>query len=163
MLQTHDVNINGTATRRHHAIASWSRPPSYWTVVVYHLPLALIAAAALATPYFIALGDLPGIPCTFLHLTGYPCPFCGFTRAFWAISAGHWNAAVANSPLSIAVYITVWVLFIWNGAALVSGVVLSRGTWLRWESALCRKAITAVLLLLAANWAYRLGRGFDVI
>lgn len=156
-------NNNAATTGGRYALVSWLRPTSYWTVVVYHLPLALIAVAALLLPYCFPLGKLPLIPCTFLHLTGYPCPLCGYTRAFWAISAGEWGVALANSPLSIAVYLMTWIVFVWNGAALISGVVLSRGPRLKMGNAFRRKAITAALMLLAANWAYRLGMGWDVV
>ena len=144
-------------------MASWLRPSSYWTVVVYHLPLALIPAVALLLPYGAALEKLPQIPCTFLHLTGYPCPLCGFTRSFWAIATGQWGIAFANSPLTFVVYFTVWGVFLWNAMALVSGVVLSRGPLLRLGPGYRRKAVAMILLLLTANWAYRISMGLDVV
>ncbi len=148
---------------RLYSLASWLRPSSYWTVAVYHLPLALITAAALALPYFVSLRQLPLMPCIFHSLTGYPCPFCGFTRSFWAISTGHWDAALANSPLSLAFYLTVWMVFLFNSGALLSGVVLKRGPALRLGAGYRRKAVTAILTLLATNWIYRISMGFDVV
>jgi len=156
-------NNSAAATGRLFSLASWLRPSSYWTVVVYHLPLALFSAAALVLPHLTSLKKLPLIPCTFLHLTGYPCPLCGFTRSFWAISTGHWDAAFTNSPLSFAVYLTVWMVFLFNGGALLSGVVLSRGPALRLGAGYRRKAVTAILTLLTANWIYRISMGFDVV
>ena len=155
--------IKAADSGRLYPLASWLRPSSYWTVTVYHLPLALIAAAALVLPYCVSLKKLPLIPCIFHYLTGYPCPFCGFTRSFWAISTGHWDAALTNSPLSIAVYLTVWMVFLFNSGALLTGVVLTRGPALRLAAGYRRKAVTAVLTLLAANWIYRISMGFDVV
>ena len=148
---------------RIYSLASWLRPSSYWTVAVYHLPLALITAVALLLPFFVSLKQLPIIPCIFLHLTGYPCPFCGFTRSFWAISTGHWDVALANSPLSLAVYLTVWTVFLLNSGALLSGVVLTRGSALHLGAGYRRKAVIVILTLLAANWIYRIRMGFDVV
>ncbi len=156
------TGTNGTDPGGKVDLVSWLRPASYWTVTVYHLPLFLLAASALVLPYCIALAKLPQIPCTFLHLTGYPCPLCGFTRAFWAISAGHWGEAFSNSPLSFAVYLAVWVVFLWNGAALAAGVVLSRGSAFRFGRTFRRRAFAVALLLLAANWVYRISMGWDV-
>ena len=164
MPSTPDTNSTKVASSgRLFSLASWLRPSSYWTVAVYHLPLALITATALMLPYCVALKQLPLIPCIFRYLTDFPCPFCGFTRSFWAISAGHWNVALANSPLSLAVYLTVWVVFLFNSGALLSGVVITRGPALRLGAGYRRKAVTAVLTLLAANWIYRIGMGFDVV
>ena len=36
--------------------AFWSRPRSYWTVVVYHLPLAVLTGVALFLPYAVTVG-----------------------------------------------------------------------------------------------------------
>ncbi|MGB7416457.1 MAG: DUF2752 domain-containing protein [Thermosynechococcaceae cyanobacterium] len=38
---------------------------------------------------------LPFLACPILHLTGIPCPTCGMTRSFVAISQGHWQQAVS--------------------------------------------------------------------
>ncbi len=163
LTKTEMDRTNAADTGRRSSLVSWLRPSSYWTVVVHHLPLAVVAATALVLPYGIALKNLPLMPCTFLHVTGFPCPLCGFTRSFWAIAAGHWEAAFANSPLSFAVYLTVWVVFLFNGAALLFGVVLSRGPALRLGAGYRRKVVAPALILLAANWIYRISMGFDVV
>lgn len=135
------------------------RPRSYWDVVVHHLPLAVISGTALFLPYIVTLEKLPLIPCTFLHLTGFPCPLCGFTRSFWAIATGEWEFALANCPLSFAVYLFVAIIFIWNASALVFHVVLIRGPRFQLTSAHRRITMGIVLLLLLLNWAYRLAMG----
>jgi hypothetical protein len=60
--------------------------------------------------------------CTFLSLTGYPYPFCGFTRSFWAIAEGDWTFAVNNTPLACLAYIATALLFAWHITALLIGV-----------------------------------------
>ena len=139
--------------------AFWRRPRSYWTVVVYHLPLAVLGGSALFLPYAAAIDQLPLIPCTFLRLTGWPCPLCGFTRSFWATAAGQWDFALANCPLAPGVYLAVALLFLWNTAALFFGVVLQRGPSLRCGPAHRTKMAGVVALLFALNWAYRLAAG----
>ncbi len=158
-----EMEISGAAKAgRLFSLASWLRPPSYWTVVVYHFPLAIFSAAALILPYCVAIKGLPQIPCTFLHLTGYPCPLCGMTRSFWAIALGRWGEAWANCPLAFAVYLLVAGIFLWNTAAMATGVVLSRGPLLRPKSGYRKAALITMVVLLALNWAYRIGMGLDI-
>ena len=135
------------------------RPRSYWTVAVYHLPLAILSGIALLLPYAAAVDSLPLIPCTFLYLTGWPCPLCGFTRSFWAIANGQWGFALANCPLALGVYLCTALLFLWNAAALAFGVVLLRGPRLQCAPARRRKIAGVVLLLFLLNWIYRLAAG----
>jgi hypothetical protein len=71
------------------------------------IALGLFSALWLFTP--------PRVPlCGFLWLTGHPCPFCGMTRAMFALAKGHLVEAVhwnALAPL---------------GFAMVFGAILSR-------------------------------------
>jgi hypothetical protein len=160
MLNSIDPDVTGAAdTVRLYSLAFWLRPRSYWDVVVHHLLLALITGIALLLPYCVTLDRLPQIPCTFAHLTGYPCPFCGFTRSFWAIATGQWGYAFANCPLAFAVYMVAAVMFAWNFPALVFGVIISRGPLPRLEPKQRGKAAALVLLLFLANWVYRISMG----
>lgn len=139
--------------------ASWMRPRSYWSVVVHHFPLAAVSGTALFLPYGAGHQDLPMIPCTFLHLTGLPCPFCGFTRAFWAIAHGAWGVALADCPLSFLVYLFVAGLFLWNASAMMLGIVLFPGS--RFHSPPRRRfGVTGIVCgLFLLNWIYRLAMG----
>ncbi|MEJ2661717.1 MAG: DUF2752 domain-containing protein [Desulfobacteraceae bacterium] len=137
----------------------WRRPRSYWEVVVYHLPLTFVTGIALLLPHVTPLDRLPLIPCTFLHLTGWPCPFCGFTRSFWALATGQWGFALTNCPLALGVFLCVVLLFLWNAAAMIFGVVLQRGPRLRIAPHNRRKATAAVFLLFLLNWFFRLAMG----
>jgi hypothetical protein len=139
-------------------LLSWSRPESYWEVVVAHLPLAMVTGIALMLPHAVSCDDLPLIPCTFLTLTGYPCPFCGLTRSFWAIAHGDWAFALHNAPMSCLIYVGTALLFSWHLTALITG--------LRIRSSLFRLLTSPLFLwlmvsLAISNWAYRLFRGLE--
>ena len=96
------------------------------------------AAAAMAL--FLALSCLtvPAEPvlrlCGFHWLTGHPCPFCGLTRALFALAKGHWTAALhfnALSPLGFAMVFAVfwpgrWRDWLWAGGAAAFAVY---GVW----------------------------------
>jgi hypothetical protein len=163
MVYASEIEISGAAKAgRLFSLASWQRPSSYWTVVVYHFPLAVFSAAALILPHCVTVKGLPRIPCTFHYLTGYPCPLCGMTRSFWAISLGRWGEAWANCPLAFAVYLLVAGIFLWNAVAMACGIVLSRGPLLRPKSGYRTAALITMAVLLALNWAYRIGMGLDI-
>ncbi len=146
-------------TRGLYSWISWRRPRSYWDVIVYHLPLAVISGSALLLPYVTTPQGLPLIPCTFLRVTGIPCPFCGFTRSFWAVAAGEWGTALINCPLVFGLYLFTVVLFVWNASALISGMVLLPGPLFRSTPARRRKIVCLVCGLFLLNWAYRLVMG----
>lgn len=155
-----ESDISRTAdTGRLSSWASRVRPGSFWSVVVLHLPLTLMTGIALTLPHVVALEKVPLIPCAFLHLTGFPCPLCGFTRSFWAIANGQWGFAFVNCPLAYLVFFTVVVMFVWNFAALIFGVVLSRGPRLQLSPKQRSKTVITVLLLFLLNWVYRLAMG----
>jgi hypothetical protein len=138
---------------------SWIRPPSYWDVVGAHVPLALVTGVVLFLSKWAPIDYLPLKTCTFLLLTGYPCPFCGFTRSFWAITHGDWAFALYNCPLACIVYVGVILVFAWNGAGLFLGVKLSRGRFLRLRTIRARWGIIITVVSLTLNWAYRLCLG----
>jgi hypothetical protein len=141
------------------SILSVTRPPSYWDVAGIHLPFALLTGIPLLIAAWIPLAALPLIPCTFLELTGHPCPFCGFTRSFWAIAQGNWGFAAQNCPLAFLVYGATALLFAWNGSALILGVRLDRGPLLFRRSRRPGRAVFIISLLFLLNWIYRLSLG----
>lgn len=156
----HASDMTGAAaTGRLWSWASWRRPRSYWAVTVLHFPMALIFGTALLLPYVTTLNQLPSIPCTFLHLTGYPCPLCGFTRSFWAIANGQWSLAMANCPLAFLLFLFAVVMFLWHFSAILLGVILSPGPALHPGPANRRTIVITALLLVSLNWLYRLSMG----
>jgi hypothetical protein len=129
---------------------------TFWDVAGAHLPMALVTGLPLWLPYWLEIHRLPMRPCTFLSWTGHPCPFCGFTRAFWALAHGDWHAALTQTPLSGLVYLATALLFAWHGAALTIGVRVRLGSWVPLDRRRKRWAIAVVAFLFILNWAYRL-------
>ncbi len=155
------VDDNCRRAARRPLLLGSRRPESYWEVVGVHGPFALVTGIMFLLAAFFPLERLPLKACTFLALTGLPCPFCGFTRSFWAMAAGEWGFAFSNCPLAVFLYGGVLVLFAVNAAALLIGVRLERGRWLILGPTGKRWLWAAAGLLLTANWIYRMGMGLD--
>jgi hypothetical protein len=134
---------------------------SRFEVVAAHLPLAVLTGGALLAAALLPLftSFLPG--CNFLRLTGYPCPFCGFTRAFHAVITGEWQTAVIDCPLGAATVVLVAAVFLWHASALVSGKRLVRGRWLRLTGFRRPLFWGLVTVLVLTNWLYRLAHGLQ--
>lgn len=139
----------------------WHRPQSRWDAAVVHLPWALVTGIPLLMSFLVPLQFLPLIPCTLFRFTGYPCPFCGFTRSFWALSAGDWTQALWNYPLSGLLYVLFAVGFIWNSAALIGGIRIKRGRALRLSPRQTRYLFAFISVLFLINWMYRLSLGLN--
>ena len=72
--------------------------------------LSLISLAVLLTSLVLPAGGFPGIDtCAFHALTGLSCPGCGLTRAFCAISHGHFQEAWNLHPFSFLFYAAVLI------------------------------------------------------
>ncbi len=70
--------------------------------------LSLASLAILFTSIVLPAGGFPGIDaCAFHALTGLSCPSCGLTRAFCAISRGHFQDAWNFHPFSFLLYLGV--------------------------------------------------------
>lgn len=134
----------------------WINPDSYWDVVVAHLPMALLTGLGLFLPLWVSCQSLPLLKCTFLTVTGYPCPFCGFTRSLWAISAGDWYFAMRNCPLSWGIYGLMVLAFAWHFMALLLGVRMKSGFYHLCKSGYTWWVIGAIFFL---NWVYRISLG----
>ncbi|MCF8145695.1 MAG: DUF2752 domain-containing protein [Deltaproteobacteria bacterium] len=148
----------GKGSRDRVSRLSWTRTDSYWEVVCAHLPLAIVTGIALMLPHAVSCDDLPLIPCTFLTLTGYPCPFCGLTRSFWAIAHGDWAFALHNAPISCLIYVATALLFSWHLTALITGLRIRSSLFCLLTSPLF---VWLMVSLAISNWAYRLFWGFE--
>ena len=82
--------------------------------------------------------------CPLLAITGLPCPFCGMTRATFALGAGDLPRALALHPLAPLVLMCVLV-------AMVS-IAAGRDRWLR-------KSPARVLGAIGIVWAVKLVAG----
>jgi hypothetical protein len=132
------------------------RTRSYWDVIGVHLLPALASGIPLLLSLVASYHIIPLLPCTFLRLTGYPGPFCGFTRSIWAISAGDWAYATINCPLAWLVYAALVLVLTWNAIGLLLGLKIIRGPVLRLTSLQKRHALVLIGVLVLLNWAYRL-------
>ncbi len=76
--------------------------------------LSLGAVAVLAISAFYKPETLPHFPlCSFKLATGRPCPGCGLTRAFCAISHGRFADAFYFNPFSYVFYASTLALALW--------------------------------------------------
>jgi len=79
----------------------------------FHFPdgavvLSLISLSILIASLVLPAGGFPGIDtCSFHALTALPCPGCGLTRAFCAISHGQFREAWSLHPFSFIFYLGV--------------------------------------------------------
>ena len=94
------------------------------------LPLALaLVTSFVVTPEDIESGRVSLTPtCAYRQLFGRPCPTCGLTRGFSALSHGRFDEASRYNFLSIPLYGIFWL-----GAA-ASAFVTARST-IRWRRA----------------------------
>jgi len=115
---------------------------------------ALITGIPLLLTFMVPNNWLAVFECPILTLTGLPCPFCGFTRSIWAISAGDWTFATINAPLAWLFYATLVTVFAWDAGCLL---LRNPNTFLlsltrNQANRVAKIAITLILL----NWIYRL-------
>ena len=144
--------MNGT-------LSVWNRPRSYWDVVGKHLPLTLLSGMTLLVAGLVPLHLLPVRSCTFLELTGYPCPFCGFSRSFWAMARWDWAYAFHEAPLACLFYVTVVLTFAVNALGLLLGRQIRLSRLLFPQGMNARWIFIVACVLFFLNWFYRLALG----
>ena len=119
--------------------------------------LCLAAAALLAASFVWSAEGMPRFHvCYMYRFTGIPCPGCGLTRAFCAISHGRFAQARHHNPFGFVFYGLAVATLVWPVLArLFPGaeqrVVRSRAI------------VVAPILLVAAMWVYGLGRALNVV
>ena len=119
------------------------------------LASAFIAGIPLLLTFMLPIKALRLLECPFLTITGLPCPFCGFTRSIWAISAGDWRYATVNCPLSWLFYALLVIVFAWNTGCILLGSKTSRPFILNLHSARANQAVVFSIILILLNWIYR--------
>lgn len=115
----------------------------------------LLMAALLAAAWL--LSGIPTPLCPLHALSGIPCPTCGMTRAASALLHGDFIAALLWNPLMTLV-LTGAALYI-PYAVIVATGKLMRLRWTQPTLSEVRWIRIAIILLIAANWAYLLWKG----
>lgn len=112
------------------------------------------AAAVLAYSAAVAPTDLPGwLVCPLMRLTGLPCPGCGLSHSFCAISHGEFAAACRYNVWGFVFYALAVTLVAWP--------FLAR-QWPGVERVFrTRAALIAPVVLVAAMWSFGLFRIFS--
>ena len=128
-------------------------------VLAHHVPWAVLALGVLLAAALLPLDRIPYTICTFLRLTGYPCPSCGLTRGFIAMAHGQCLAVLHTCPLVALLYAATALVFAVNTAALLCGVRLTPGRWLKWRASGWMVFLCFFGLLILLNWLYRLALG----
>ncbi len=76
--------------------------------------LSAAAGAVLAISFVYTPAEMPKLGlCLFRKLTQLPCPGCGMTRAFCAISHGEFAAAWGFHPFGFGIYALTVALLLW--------------------------------------------------
>ena len=93
--------------------------------------------------------------CSFLVLTGAPCPMCGATTTFTLLAHLHVVQGVVNQPFAAVLFaLTVFVF-----AVSVSEVVLPRARWERLFRVLAPyegPLAAGFLVMMALGWLYKI-------
>lgn len=113
----------------------------------------LVAALVLLVARWLEASVLPLPRCTFHWMTGFPCPLCGGTRAFFDAAHGRWAEGFQQSSAGVAAYAATWAVL---GVSLMwtvrppSDSTLQKLTHRTW--------IIALAAALAASWIYKLAQ-----
>lgn len=113
--------------------------------------LAAVAGAALLVSA-LPRGTLPDLKvCWFKNTTGLPCPGCGLTRSFIAISHGDLPSAWHFNPFgflfyALAIALVLWPFLLWRFPKLAE-----------WKPA-GRRITWIVLGVVTAMWVFGIGR-----
>ena len=134
--------------------APWSGARRRWAPPLAVATSAVAAAVAVAIRDPFRAGAWPG--CPFRALTGWYCPFCGSTRAVWALAHGRPALMAANNallPLWLALAIAGWLWW-------VSRDGLRRPRPARWVPSVSR---VVVPLIVVGFWVARNLPGLAVL
>jgi len=143
-----------------------SRPTAranYWNTFAGNIFLILFSGCILLAACFFPVDRLPLGFCVFLNLTGFPCPTCGFTRAFCAFANGNWGEGIYLCPLAFVIFVLVALVFLYNAIVIVAslfGLRILPEKILQLSSKKIVFLAVVFSLLLLANWIYRLIMGF---
>jgi len=137
---------------------------NYWNKYAGNIFLFLFSGGSLLIARFFPIDRFPLGFCVFKHLTGFPCPTCGFTRAFCDFANGNWTEGICLCPFALAVFVLVALVLIYNTAVIAAplfGRKISPGNLMKLSSNKMIFLAVFFFLLLMANWIYRLAMGFS--
>lgn len=137
------------------------RPAGGAELLRCHLPGVLVPGFVLLIARVLPRGFCILPRCLFKRISGLPCVFCGFTRAFQSLARGEWLDVIKINPGAALLFTLLGVVFVWNAIALLSGRVIERGRWLQKGNLLLWIGIFGGALLL--NWVYRLIRTLFIL
>ncbi|OQW96906.1 MAG: hypothetical protein BWK77_03215 [Verrucomicrobia bacterium A1] len=135
--------------------------PAWADILRAHLPGMVLTAPILLAARFYPFREQPVITCEFRKWTGIPCAGCGYTRAFQSIAHGNIAGAARDAPVSVLLFAAVVLLLGWNFAGLALRRRLRPGPRAIPGLRARRALIALTILLLAANWFWRLTRGLQ--
>lgn len=136
------------------------KPQHASTVWLTHGLIALACLLILLLAWFLPY-DRELIPfCTSKRWFNFPCPFCGSTRTFAAAVKGEWAWAFQNSPMAFGLFLLTLAGLVVNLMA-----VMFKELWTLDKTKLppClngRRVFWVIFVIVAANYAYRLMRGY---
>ena len=142
-----------------------SRPAertNYGNTFAGNIFLFLFSVGILLTAFLFPIDRFPLGFCVFKKITGFPCPTCGFTRAFCDFANGNWAAGFYLCPFALILFIITIAVLVYNAVVLVAGlfgVRVQLGKLFRLSARKTVVLAVCFLLLLMANWIYRLFLG----
>ena len=130
--------------------------------LVSSVALALFTGAVLATSVWLEPAiaghsthmQLGLNTCSFLKLSGQPCPMCGATTTFALMSDLQPIAALLNQPFASLLYLLTWGVF----GLSVAEIVRPRDRWIRlvaWIEPIEGRLAAAFLTLMGLSWIWK--------
>lgn len=95
------------------------------------------------------------LPCTFLALSGYPCPMCGATTSFALMAEGRVPEALVTQPFAAFLFVLTVVV---TGVSLTEAAV-PRGRWTKLSYAMRPHELrlaAGFLLAMFAGWIWKI-------
>lgn len=125
------------------------------------LGLSLLCAAILAVAAWLRPDprghgtheQLGMLPCSFVLVSGLPCPTCGMTTAFSLMMHGHPLASILAQPAGAALCLATMALCLYSAWMAASG----RMHWINWD------LLGPVRLALVTGVFFLGGWGFKVV
>jgi hypothetical protein len=136
------------------ALMRIERPQNYSEVVNLHLPYLVATAPFLIAARIMPTGMRVGPSCMFKRISGIPCMFCGYTRAFQRLARLDMLTALADNPAAVFLFAFMFAVALWNLAGLLTGTVIRPGPLL--HPGKRRLLWAGVLFFFALNWVYRI-------